>query len=429
MANHGPMHWRGDRTGGNDAGGSALDENAAFLKFNPAFVGLLGAAAQLSPSDMQAFASFILEVTPPPNPIRALDDSLTPAQAAGRTDYFNTAIDGGIITCNACHVLNPAQGFFGSDGDSSFEGEPQHFKIPHLRNMYEKVGMFGMPQVAFIGAGAPTGHQGPQIRGFGFIHDGSIDTLFRFHKAVVFNFPGGDPQIRDMEQFMFAFDTNLKPIVGQQVTLSSTNSAVVTPRLNLLIARALAGDADLIAKGAVAGEMRGYSRLSNGLFRSDRVSQGDLSDSSLSQLAAVPGQELTYTAGPAGSGTRAGIDRDKDGILDGDEGATADADADGVPDAIDNCTSVVNPVQFDADGDGCGNRCDADSDQNGIAGGSDFNALRLCFGKIWPAAGPPEDPTCAESDLDESGIVGGGDFNLLRLRFGEAPGPGAACPF
>ena len=42
LANHGPMHWRGDRTGGNDPGGDALDENAAFNKFIVAFDGLLG---------------------------------------------------------------------------------------------------------------------------------------------------------------------------------------------------------------------------------------------------------------------------------------------------------------------------------------------------------------------------------------------------
>jgi hypothetical protein len=30
MAGQGPMHWRGDRTGGNDPGRSALDEDAAF---------------------------------------------------------------------------------------------------------------------------------------------------------------------------------------------------------------------------------------------------------------------------------------------------------------------------------------------------------------------------------------------------------------
>jgi hypothetical protein len=47
MANHGPMHWRGDRTGGNDAPGAqpdsgTFDEHAAFAKFNGAFPDLLG---------------------------------------------------------------------------------------------------------------------------------------------------------------------------------------------------------------------------------------------------------------------------------------------------------------------------------------------------------------------------------------------------
>ena len=37
MANHGPMHWRGDRTGGNDPGGDPLNETQAFIKFNVAF--------------------------------------------------------------------------------------------------------------------------------------------------------------------------------------------------------------------------------------------------------------------------------------------------------------------------------------------------------------------------------------------------------
>ena len=88
MANAGPMHWRGDRTGGNDAGGSALDEDAAFKKFNVAFGGLLGRSKPLKDSEMQAFTDFILQVTYPPNPIRALDNSLTSDQQAGRNFFF-----------------------------------------------------------------------------------------------------------------------------------------------------------------------------------------------------------------------------------------------------------------------------------------------------------------------------------------------------
>jgi hypothetical protein len=42
MKNNGSMHWRGDRTGGNDPGGDPFDEDAAFKKFNVAFPGLVG---------------------------------------------------------------------------------------------------------------------------------------------------------------------------------------------------------------------------------------------------------------------------------------------------------------------------------------------------------------------------------------------------
>src|SRR5437773_491476 len=87
LANHGPMHWRGDRQG---PAGQTLDEDLAFKAFNVAFDGLLGRGGPILTSDMQKFTDFILQVTYPPNPIRALDNSLTPDQAAGRDFYFNT---------------------------------------------------------------------------------------------------------------------------------------------------------------------------------------------------------------------------------------------------------------------------------------------------------------------------------------------------
>src|SRR5207244_12460530 len=93
---------------------------------------------------MQAFADFILEVMLPPNPVRALDGSLTTAQQGGKT-FFNTVTSDTVQTCNGCHALNPAQSHFGTDGFSSFEAETQDFKIPHLRNLYQKIGRFGFP--------------------------------------------------------------------------------------------------------------------------------------------------------------------------------------------------------------------------------------------------------------------------------------------
>jgi hypothetical protein len=178
MAAAGPMHWRGDRTGGDDPGGDPLDEDAAFKKFNPAFVGLLGRPAELTPAEMQEFTDFILTVRYPPNPIRPLDDDGTPAQDSGE-DFFTTEPTDANNTCQFCHALP-----LGTDGFSTFEGETQEFKIAHMRNLYQKVGMFGVPGGLF---GIPaTGPLGRQVRGFGFLHDGSIATVFDFVNANVF---------------------------------------------------------------------------------------------------------------------------------------------------------------------------------------------------------------------------------------------------
>ena len=343
MANHGPMHWRGDRTGGNDPGGDPLDEDAAFKKFNVAFPGLLGRDTELTEVQMDAFTDFILEVTYPPNPIRDLNNALTVSAQRGRDFYFGIKApplnpdpeSDSVRTCNGCHILDPMLGFFGTDGDTSFENETQLVKIPHLRNMYQKVGMFGMANIPFVNpdvGGNPSPHLGDQVRGVGFLHDGSFDTLFRFHSATVFNEgvinPGGipvgapgNPLRRDIENFMHAFDTNLAPIVGQQITLTDTNSGTVDPRIDLLIARAVAvpSECDVVVKGTLASEQRGWYRLPGGTFQSDRIGETPISDATLRGNAMTTGQDLTYTCVPPGEGERVGVDRDDDGIYDGDE--------------------------------------------------------------------------------------------------------------
>ncbi|WP_437493968.1 hypothetical protein WME75_21570 [Sorangium sp. So ce1014] len=336
MANHGPMHWRGDRTGGNDAPSAqpdsgTFDEDAAFKKFNVAFVGLLGRSAPISGADMQAFTDFILQVMYPPNPIRSLDNTLTPDQAAGKAFFTEP---GG--ACSTCHVLDPAgnaehgvpfPGFFGTDGRYTFDFIFQSFKVAQLRNVYQKVGMFGMVQNPRFNN---RDHQfmGDQIRGFGVAHDGAVDTVFRFDDQAGFNeapgiagFPPGEPGDvlrRQVTSFLHAFDTNLAPIVGQQATLAGAGDTAAGQRVDLLIARAGAGECDLVVKRRVRQEEVGFLYQGDGTFRRSRAAQAAISDAALRQRATA-GSPLTYTCAPPGSGVRMAIDRDGDGALDGDE--------------------------------------------------------------------------------------------------------------
>jgi hypothetical protein len=322
------MHWRGDRTGGNDAptaqpDSGTFDERAAFMKFQDGFTDLLGRDTVIPDSAMEAFTDFILQITYPPNPNRPLTNVLTPIQEAGRQlfDHVNCGIpqtDECLAagncppnTCSNCHTLDPHSnpqtarpGFFGTTGNSSFGFNPQLFKIPHLRNIYQKVGMFGNPpSPAFLTN--DTGHQGNQVRGFGILHDGGMDTVFRFMHGISF-----------AELFTGPGNQGLPTL-----TLTPTNTAVAGLRIDLLIARANAGECELIVKGQQRrGQPRevGFFYRGGGRFLPDRVAGPLLTDAALRQHAGVEGGELTYTCVPPGSGKRLGIDRDSDGVRDGD---------------------------------------------------------------------------------------------------------------
>jgi hypothetical protein len=135
----------------------------------------------------------------------------------------------------------------------------------------------------------------------------------------------------DLEQFILQYPSDLAPIVGQQVTLTSTNSVVANPRIDLLIQRAAATyasftvggsvpECDVIVKGSIGVNPHGWVRLASGQFRDDFHALNDpaglWTDAQVRALASSEGP-LTYTCAPPGSGTRMGVDRDLDGTPDG----------------------------------------------------------------------------------------------------------------
>jgi len=363
MDNHGPMHWRGDRTGAYSQpsaqpNSGQFNEKLAFKAFRVAFPGLQGRDSQIPEADLQAFTDFTLELMYPPNPVRNLDNSLTALQKEG-SDFFSGpkvffspgthgGPGGGILSCNDCHTLDRAAnagstskpGFFGSNGLSADVGGVENTKIPQLRNLYQKIGKFGFTSTP---AWLPPPHDGQflgeQIRGFGFFNDGSIDSVFTF--TFVSNFGTGDVQTvappflgvpinnpqgipynaqgfhtrRALEAFLLAFDSNFAPITGQQVTLTASNAATAKQRVDLLTARAKADECQLIARDEKMGE--GFL-LSGNLFLRNKHGLPPLTDAQLRARASVGGA-VTYTCVPKGNGQRLARDRNLDGILDGDE--------------------------------------------------------------------------------------------------------------
>jgi hypothetical protein len=96
----------------------------------------------------------------------------------------------------------------------------------------------------------------------------------------------------------------------------------------------------------------------------------------------------------------------------------ADGDSDGVENAFDNCTVKINADQKDVDHDGCGDTCDADFDQNGASGVTDFGILKSSFLK---STGDPA--YNAAADMDCNGSVGIPDFGLFKNEFLTTAGP------
>src|SRR5215831_6039516 len=276
-----PLHWRGDR--------------ARLSDFNPAFISLLGGTRELTDQEMADFEAFIQTLSYPPNPFENLDRTYPnppagPSAMRGHSLFTTARLDGGVFTCNNCHMAEPGFGA-GTNGiiiPGPLLQEPQDFKVPQLRGMYEKTGLVNA--------------QGEAIAGFGFIHDGSIDSLVDFLRAPVFTF-SSDADRLDVATFVMAFDTGLAPAVGLQVTVNDANkvSSAVTDRITLLMSQADAGNCDLIVRGIYGGARRGFLYSGGGMFQPDRQSDPGVSWQALVQ-AAGRGSELTFTGIPPGTG-------------------------------------------------------------------------------------------------------------------------------
>ena len=340
-----PFHWRGDKLGIED--------------FNSSFENINGDDTRLTNAEMNQFKAMLATITFPPNPFRNIDNTLPDSidlsnhYTSGRfspagqplgagnpqngLNLFNRGLLDNVFQCGSCHTLPTGMAVNGPLklgainasiggevmpmgpmdanhlGIVSVDGSTQKsIKTPHLRNLYDKVG-FEMSR-------------SESISGFGFLHDGAIDSVARFLSAPAFSVES-DQEVADLVALMMAFsgselDNDNIPLgaepesskdthagVGQQYTLSQATQ--FNADIDELVAVASSNKVDLIVN---AGDGGNYLFLSTeATFISQHRQQ--LTSVALMSLASSA-SPLTYTLVPKGLGERLAFDRDGDGVFD-----------------------------------------------------------------------------------------------------------------
>ncbi|MCI0362970.1 MAG: hypothetical protein L0219_03760, partial [Phycisphaerales bacterium] len=278
-----PLHWRGDRTN--------------FLHFNGAFDKLMGGSI-LANADMAAYRAYINTIAFQPNPNQNLDRSFPTSfaggnAAAGVSNFVSSIYNQPLqLSCNTCHslptgtarVIIPAAAL----------QESQDFKVPHLRNMYQKKNFT-------LTAGAVS------IGGFGFIHDGVDDTLFRFLSRPVFGPFATNTTIKNnLQSFLLCFDTGTAPTVGYTRTVSPANvtQPAVLNDWTLLERQVASNNVDLVVRGTLGGGVMGflYDRAANN-YRPHTINMAPLTRAQL-EASVTSGDTMTIMGVPPGSGMR-----------------------------------------------------------------------------------------------------------------------------
>ena len=321
MQHGGPMHWRGDRSGG------AISEPQPVLGRRPA------ERARREPG--------VLEVqSRVRRPARPAEPALPPRHAGVRDVHpagaaaaepdpqsrqlatprrsrsartSSTAADLGHAQelQRLSHALDQAGGFFGTGGLLDLRGRDAALQGPHLRNVYQKVGMFGKPAERQCPAtGSPTT---AQIRGFGSPARRQRRDGIALPERGGVQLPGrGDVQRTDVVELHLRVSVGLRPDrrTADHALGRRTRRSAVVPRVNLLVQRAgtpyadadrvANNECDLVVKGRVAGQPRGWWMSAPGMFTPDEDGAATLTDANLRLLAGSLGGDLTYTCVPPG---------------------------------------------------------------------------------------------------------------------------------
>ena len=245
MANHGPMHWRGDRTGGNDAPTTRRAVSTRTSRSRSSTSPSPGCSGASGPAHGRRDAG--VHRLHPAGDLSAQPDPQPRQLAHGRPAAGRDLLHRPRPTATSSARARLPSARSGDRASSAATGKPpskasrSSSRSRTCETCTRRSACSASPVVGVL-PGGDNGFKGDQVRGFGFLHDGSVDTVFRFlhepgvqpgHARLRPNPDGfkpgaaGDLERRQVESFVLAIDSNLAPIVGQQITLTASNGAVV----------------------------------------------------------------------------------------------------------------------------------------------------------------------------------------------------------
>ncbi|MEW8000867.1 MAG: RHS repeat-associated core domain-containing protein [Candidatus Thiodiazotropha endolucinida] len=114
-------------------------------------------------------------------------------------------------------------------------------------------------------------------------------------------------------------------------------------------------------------------------------------------------------------------------VIGGFLGTDGDRDNDGVADSEDNCSLLANPGQVDTDGDGYGNRCDTDLNNDGVVDNTDLALFAQTYNTRAVGGRPNGRQYNPMMDFNNDQAVNPLDLWIFKVWFfsSEGPGPGA----
>ena len=329
LIDNAPYHWRGEQKDLED--------------FNGAFVDLLKGTT-LSPTDFDLFKAYTFSANYPPNPNQRMNRVFSTQAIAGHTAYMTNTADG--TNCNNCHLLPTGTDAAITEALIGSPGSTGATKTTQLRGTWTKESA-----ITDIDPGPATALW--PSTGFGFFHEGSLDSVQEFNDFFFTNSatPITQQQSNDITKFVAELDTGLGPCALYSERLfraTATSNRIGTYMINQAdsLIHPNSANCDLVAHG----RLRLSSSWQNVGLVYDRVNQNFVPDlstlgtftwSTLQSMALAGDADLLFLGVPYWSGERIGVDRDRDGVFDGDEQVQGldpthpDTDGDGLWDSYD----------------------------------------------------------------------------------------------